>query len=174
MTGHLVLSTLHTNDAASSITRMVNMGLEPFLIASTVIMISAQRLVRRLCPQCREIDMIDPKLLPSLGLKSDRPGVFYKAQGCSQCRQTGYKGRTVITELLQMTPEVRELVMKNENAESIKVFAQKHGMTTLRESAIAKALEGETSLEEVFRVTTEEGSSHEEDAEIPPESEAAS
>jgi type II secretory ATPase GspE/PulE/Tfp pilus assembly ATPase PilB-like protein len=73
-----------------------------------------------------------------------------------------------------MTPEVRELVMKNENAESIKVFAQKHGMTTLRESAIAKALEGETSLEEVFRVTTEEGSSHEEDAEIPPESEAAS
>jgi type IV pilus assembly protein PilB len=156
LTGHLVLSTLHTNDAASSVTRMVNMGLEPFLIASTVIMISAQRLIRRLCPQCRVIDTIDSKVLAKLGLVKDKATIFYKSKGCSSCRHSGYKGRTVITELLQLTPEVRQTIMQGATADLIKSVAQKQGMSTLRESALAKAIAGETSLEEVFRVTTEE------------------
>jgi type IV pilus assembly protein PilB len=156
LTGHLVLSTLHTNDAASSVTRMVNMGLEPFLISSTVIMISAQRLIRRLCPQCRVLDKIDAKILSKLGIDKNKSTVFYKAKGCSQCRHTGYKGRTVITELLQLTPEVRQVIMQGATADLIKSVAQKQGMSTLRESAFAKAVAGDTSLEEVFRVTTEE------------------
>lgn len=155
LTGHLVLSTLHTNDAASSITRMMNMGLEPFLIASTVLMISAQRLVRRLCSRCRYAEDVEPHLIELLKIDTKKP-VFYKGRGCPECRQSGYKGRTVITEILQMTPEVRALIMQGASAEEIKEHARKHGMTTLRECAIKKALEGETSLEEVFRVTSED------------------
>ncbi|MFA6599390.1 MAG: ATPase, T2SS/T4P/T4SS family [Candidatus Omnitrophota bacterium] len=165
LTGHLVLSTLHTNDAASSVTRMINMGLEPFLIASTVIMISAQRLIRRICPQCRVLDPLLPKALADLGITDPR-SVFYKAKGCTHCRQTGYKGRTVITELLPVTQELRQVIMRGETADRVKALAQKQGMSTLRESALAKALAGETSLEEVFRVTTEEETVRDEAADV--------
>ena len=158
LTGHLVLSTLHTNDAASSVTRMMNMGLEPFLIASTVLMISAQRLVRRLCPKCRHPVEIDRKALEDLGIEMKKGMEFFEGRGCVQCRQTGYKGRTVITEIMEMEPQVRELVMKGTNSSRLKAFGREKGMKTLRESAIQKALEGETSLEEVFRVTGEEAS----------------
>jgi type IV pilus assembly protein PilB len=154
LTGHLVLSTLHTNDAASSITRMVNMGLEPFLIASTVIMISAQRLMRRLCPKCRQAYEPEAAMLAGLELPGPGPHTFFRPQGCNQCRQTGYAGRTVITELLEMKPEVLKLVMKGDTAEAIKDAGRRGGMTTLRECALKKALAGDTSLEEVFRVTT--------------------
>ncbi len=156
LTGHLVLSTLHTNDSIAAITRMVNMGLEPFLIASTVLMISAQRLVRRVCTRCRGEEEIDPAVIAQLGIKFDKKAVFYKGKGCAQCRQTGYAGRSVITELLQMTPDILELITRNAMAEEIKEAAKRQGMTTLRECALRKALAGETTLEEVFRVTGEE------------------
>lgn len=156
LTGHLVLSTLHTNDAASSVTRMMNMGLEPFLIASTVLMISAQRLVRRVCPRCKVGEELDVKVLKSMGLKFDKPMTFYRGKGCGNCRQMGYAGRTVITEILPMAAEIRQAVLQGENAEKIKVMAHKMGMSTLRECALRKAIDGETTLEEVFRVTGED------------------
>jgi type II secretory ATPase GspE/PulE/Tfp pilus assembly ATPase PilB-like protein len=155
MTGHLVLSTLHTNDAVSSIIRMVNLGLEPFLIASTVIMISAQRLVRRLCPRCRYSYALNPVVAPRLNLDPTKEHLFWKGKGCPHCRNSGYAGRSVITEIFQMTPEALKLIMAGAPANELKALARKQGMQTLRESAIAKALTGETSLEEVFRVTQE-------------------
>lgn len=154
LTGHLVLSTLHTNDAASSITRMVNMGLEPFLIASTVLMISAQRLVRRLCPKCRYAQEVNTQVARRLGLDPDRKPLFYAGKGCADCRHTGYSGRTVITEILEMRPEIMQLIMRRATAEEIKTRARQLGMSTLRQCAVRKALEGETSVEEIFRVTT--------------------
>lgn len=157
MTGHLVLSTLHTNDAVSSIIRMVNLGLEPFLIASTVIMISAQRLVRRLCQRCRFSYEVPAEVVKRLGLNPDTQKTFWKPKGCPHCRNTGYQGRSVITEIFQMTPTILKMIMAEASAQELKAVAKQEGMNTLRESAIAKALNGETSLEEVFRVTQEEG-----------------
>lgn len=156
LTGHLVLSTLHTNDSTSSITRMVNMGLEPFLIASTVLMISAQRLVRRLCPKCRTEEAVEERVLKQIGLQGEEknPVKFYRGRGCAQCRQSGYTGRSVITEICQISPEVRQAIMQSQSPEYVKALAHHQGMTTLRECALAKALTGETSLDEVFRVTT--------------------
>lgn len=157
LTGHLVLSTLHTNDAASTITRMMNMGLEPFLIVSTVLMISAQRLIRRICQRCKTQVTPDPALLETLAYKPPAGAVFYKGRGCAQCRQSGFKGRTVITEILEMTKPVRDLIMQQAGAEAVKNLARKTvGFTTLRESALNKAMIGETTLEEVVRVTNED------------------
>ena len=154
LTGHLVLSTLHTNDAVSSITRMANLGLEPFLIASTVLMISAQRLVRRLCPRCRVAYDLEPQMYKLLELDPNTKIQLWKAKGCSQCRQLGYQGRSVITEILAMTPEILEMIMQGASADLIKEKAREQGMKTLRESAVQKALIGETSVDEIFRVTT--------------------
>ena len=153
LTGHLVLSTLHTNDAVSSVTRMANLGLEPFLIASTVLMISAQRLVRRLCPRCRVPYDLEPNRYQFLNLDPRQKVQLWKAKGCSQCRQLGYQGRSVITEILEMKPDILEMIMQGVSADLIKEKARENGMNTLRESAIQKALSGETSIEEVFRVT---------------------
>ncbi|HTL48750.1 MAG TPA: ATPase, T2SS/T4P/T4SS family [Verrucomicrobiae bacterium] len=153
LTGHLVLSTLHTNDAASSVTRMMNMGLEPFLIASTVIMISAQRLVRRLCFKCRQPYEVDAETLKNLGLDPSKPHTFFQPKGCQRCRNSGYAGRTVITEILEMTPQVISMIAKAASSDDIKAQGREQGMTTLRECAVRKASEGETSLEEVYRVT---------------------
>ncbi len=154
LTGHLVLSTLHTNDAISSIIRMVNMGLEPFLIASTVLMISAQRLVRKVCPKCKTQQDLDQEVLLELGMQDRKDVKFFKGSGCAQCRHTGYSGRSVITEIARITPAIRQAIMSGANAETIKSLAQSEGMTTLRECAVRKALAGETTLDEVFRVTT--------------------
>jgi type IV pilus assembly protein PilB len=153
LTGHLVLSTLHTNDAVSSVTRMANLGLEPFLIASTVLMISAQRLVRKLCPRCRVQYDLEPNMYPLLDLDPQKKIQFWRAKGCSQCRQMGYQGRSVITEILEMKPDILDMIMQGASADLIKERARKHGMNTLREAAVQKALAGETSLDEVFRVT---------------------
>jgi type IV pilus assembly protein PilB len=153
LTGHLVLSTLHTNDAVSSVTRMANLGLEPFLIASTVLMISAQRLVRRLCPRCRIAYNLEPDMYKFLNLDPKKKIQLWKAKGCSQCRQLGYQGRSVVTEIMEMRPDILEMIMQGASADAIKTKAREHGMNTLRESAVQKALAGETSLEEVFRVT---------------------
>lgn len=157
LTGHLVLSTLHTNDATSAVVRMIDMGVEPFLIASSVVMISAQRLVRQLCPLCRVPYKPDPNLLEMLGLSSQGPLTFYRAKGCNRCRLLGMKGRTLITELFEITPSLRELIMRGASNEEIRNLARESGMKTLRENGLEKVKAGITTVEEVLRVTTAEG-----------------
>ena len=153
LTGHLVLSTLHTNDACGSIIRITNMGIEPFLVASSVLMVSAQRLLRKLCSECKMSFSPNEKLVKDLGLQPEKGRVFYQAQGCEQCRDTGYMGRTVITEVLPITVAIRELIMKRETGGALKEVGRGEGMTTLRESGIYKVCAGETTVDEVLRVT---------------------
>lgn len=154
LTGHLVLSTLHTNDAVSSLIRMKNMGVEPFLISSSVLLISAQRLVRKLCTQCREAYAPDEATIQKYHLqKKDGPLHLYRPVGCNFCGGKGYQGRTLLTEVLLISPEIRSLIMKNVSQDELKKTARQEGMRTLREVGILKSLEGETSLEEVIRVT---------------------
>ncbi|HNV86061.1 MAG TPA: ATPase, T2SS/T4P/T4SS family [Candidatus Omnitrophota bacterium] len=153
LTGHLVLSTLHTNDAASSVIRMVNMGIEPFLIASSVILVTGQRLVRRLCVNCKEPFDPPEEIRTLLKIPSGAKKRIYKSVGCSSCRNTGFTGRRVITEVLQLSSKVRELILKRATAEEIKNQARLEGMTTLRESGFRKVVDGETTVEEVLRIT---------------------
>ena len=158
LTGHLVFSTLHTNDAAGAMTRLVEMGLEPFLVSSSILAVLAQRLVRVLCPACREPYDPPPQALVDLGIE---PGALqgrslYRPVGCPQCRHTGYRGRTGIYELLMVNDTVRDLVMQGANSVTIKEEARRQGMLTLREDGVAKVLRGITSAEEVLRVTQEE------------------
>lgn len=153
LTGHLVLSTLHTNDAASSVVRMVNMGIEPFLIASSVHMVTAQRLVRRLCQNCKEPLEPTDEILKTLKRPSAKGVTLCCARGCGSCRNTGFQGRRVITEVLSLSPKTKELILKRSNGDELKQAARKEGMTTLRESGLAKVIAGETTLEEVLRIT---------------------
>ena len=153
LTGHLVLSTLHTNDTIGSIVRILNMGIEPFLITSSVLVVTAQRLVRKLCSNCKAPFKADQELLVRLNLEDKKGCNFFRPAGCEKCRSTGYKGRSVISEILLLTSEVKSLILRRAPADEIKQFARRHGMHTLRESGIHKALIGDTSLDEVFRVT---------------------
>jgi general secretion pathway protein E len=157
LTGHLVFSTLHTNDAAGSITRLLDMKIEPFLISSSVMAILAQRLVRVLCTQCREAYTLTPPEITELEVTALEGGrTAYRAKGCPACYQTGYLGRTAIYELLDIDDEVRQLIMKNADASTIKALAVKKGMTTLRQDGADKVLKGITSVDEVVRVTQKE------------------
>jgi len=149
MTGHLVLSTLHTNDAASSLARLLDMEIEPFLVASGVIGILAQRLVRVICPKCKVPDAPPAAALAGLPAGSK----WFRGAGCANCGQTGYKGRVGIYELLEMSEAMKDLVVARAPAHTIKEAARKAGMRTLQEDGIAKALAGITTLEEVLRVT---------------------
>ncbi|MFC1721997.1 GspE/PulE family protein [Patescibacteria group bacterium] len=171
LTGHLVLSTLHTNDAAGTLPRLIDMGIEPFLIASTVNIAIAQRLVRRLCPTCMESYSLDAKAITSLkretdidytlkklaergvvsqkGLKSLR---FYKGKGCDQCGGTGFRGRLGIYEILEVTTKIRELITTKSDADKIHQEALREGMITMLEDGIQKAFEGLTTIDEVLRV----------------------
>jgi type IV pilus assembly protein PilB len=153
LTGHLVLSTLHTNDASGSIVRILNMGIEPFLITSSVIMISAQRLVRKLCEHCKSGFKASDELIQRFSLQKGKTYEFFKPVGCVKCRSTGYSGRSVISELLMLTPEIKAMIMNRASGDEIKQFARRQGMATLRENGVNKALEGITSLDEIFRVT---------------------
>lgn len=155
LTGHLVFSTLHTNDAPSSIHRLINMGVEPFMISASVLMIQAQRLVRRVCPKCSREDEKAEELLRILGVTGEvYEGVrFHKGEGCDHCNGTGYKGRAAIYEMMLMTEELRELISASATTLEIAKKAKEQGMKTLRESGLEKAAEGVTSLEEVLRVT---------------------
>jgi type IV pilus assembly protein PilB len=153
LTGHLVLSTLHTTDAAGSIVRLINMGTEPFLIASSVIMVAAQRLLRKLCPNCKEAYEVEEHLKKEIGLAKDKKWVFYRPKGCEACGGTGYLGRIGIIEVLNLTPAIKELIMKRASEAEIKIAARKAGMSTLRENGLCKVKAGITSLEEVIRVT---------------------
>ncbi len=159
LTGQLVFSTLHTNDAAGALTRLVDMQVEPFLVASSLVCISAQRLCRRICPHCKQerkdTDMILEKL--NLADKVASGMVLYKGEGCDMCRNTGYLGRMCVTEVLDIDDEIRNLLLRGKSSDEIKEYARKHkGMTTLWEDAMSKCMAGLTTLEEVMRVTADE------------------
>lgn len=158
LTGHLVLSTLHTNDAAAGITRLQDMGLEEYLLSSTINGILAQRLVRRLCPACKQAQPASDTLIEELQLRRWQPEgeiLLHKPVGCPACNGIGYKGRLAIIEFLTMTDTVRKQIMKHEEAFVIQQTAIQEGMQTMYEDGVGKALQGVTTLEEVLRVTTE-------------------
>ncbi|NNF05336.1 MAG: type II/IV secretion system protein, partial [Candidatus Eisenbacteria bacterium] len=151
-TGHLVFSTLHTNEAASTVVRLTHMGVEPFMIAGSVRAILAQRLLRRLCRSCRVEEKTDPALLRRLVGAEEDAGPFYSARGCDHCRQSGYFGRVGVYELMVISEPLRQKMIDNVGLSEIRAAAQAEGMITLRDDAIAKARKGVTSLDEVSRV----------------------
>jgi len=157
LTGHLVLSTLHTNDAVSSLTRMIDMGIAPFLITSSVIAVMAQRLVRRICPRCIEEYVPEKGILESLNVNFELPDPeklkLYRGKGCDYCKNTGYRGRVAIFEMVRINDDLRSMIMKNTSSNDIKEVAVKNGMRTLLDSGVAKALEGITTIDEVLRVS---------------------
>ena len=158
LTGHLVLSTVHTNDAASTVNRLLDMGVDDYLLTSTVVGILAQRLVRKLCPHCKEPYTALPEMVDQLGLRrftKDDDVTLYHAKGCAQCSQTGYMGRFCILEMLPMTDPLRSLVMKHATSNELKAEAQREGMVSMYEDGMRKALAGQTTFEEVLRVTRE-------------------
>ncbi|HJZ85186.1 MAG TPA: type II secretion system ATPase GspE [Polyangia bacterium] len=175
LTGHLVFSTVHTNDAAGGITRLVDMGVQPFLVASSLVGLLAQRLIRRVCPDCRETYRPSAAELAQMGVDPDQffagrarvqklkaadhpppPGMVYRARGCSKCQGTGYRGRLGIYELLMIDDEIRQLTLKNTESNTIKRAAVDKGMRTLRDDGAQKVLAGASTIEEVMMVTTEE------------------
>jgi type IV pilus assembly protein PilB len=161
LTGHMVLSTLHTNDAPSTVNRLLNMGIEPFLVASAVNCIVAQRLARRICSECVEADPeTSSEELVSAGLSEEEVKGFepHKGAGCSACSDTGFKGRIALYEVMVMSDEIKEFVLNGASTAEIKREAIRGGMVTLRRSALNKLLEGTTTLSEVFRVSTADGS----------------
>jgi type IV pilus assembly protein PilB len=155
LTGQLVLSTLHTNDAPSSITRLVNMGIEAFLVSSSVNLIQAQRLVRKVCPECKEKVETSPKALIDIGVSPEEaPTVTcYKGRGCSTCNNTGYKGRIAIYEIMPIDEEIRTHIINGSSDIELKRVAVSKGMKSLRQSAISKMKEGVTTIDEVVSVT---------------------
>ncbi|MDA8121933.1 MAG: type IV-A pilus assembly ATPase PilB [Deltaproteobacteria bacterium] len=155
LTGHLVLSTLHTNDAPSTITRLLNMGIEPFLVSSSLNLIVAQRLARRICANCRDEVKIPPKALTDAGMKPERlkHAKPCKGKGCDDCNGTGFRGRVALYEVLPVKEEIKDLVLRGGSAIEVKREAIRIGMKTLRQSGLSKIEEGVTTLEEVLRVT---------------------
>ncbi len=155
LTGHLVLSTLHTNDAPSTINRLLNMGIEPFLVASAVNLITAQRLARRVCGECKAAEEIPVQALVDAGVPPDEAPEFvcYKGTGCPKCNGTGYKGRVGFYQVMPMLEEIRELILNGANTAEIKRESMRLGIKTMRQSGLTKLKEGVTSLEEVLRVT---------------------
>ena len=155
LTGHLVLSTIHTTTACGSIVRLINMGVEPFLIDSAIVCILAQRLVRKICPHCKEEHPMTMDILNSIRVRVDKSGKhkFFRGKGCPRCFNLGYSGRISISELLILTPKVRELILDRAQEHIIKQQARKEGMQTLREDGVRAALAGMTTLEEVVRIT---------------------
>jgi len=153
ITGHLVLSTLHTNDAPSSITRMIDMGIEPFLISSSIVGVIAQRLIRKLCPECKDAFIPDAGQRELLGLGENEDIEIFRPKGCEKCNGTGYKGRTAIYEIMTINNEIMELISKNVPSNVLKEAAIKNGMKTLRDNCIRLVKSGDTSIDEMLRVT---------------------
>jgi len=158
LTGHLVLSTLHTNDAPSAVTRLLDLGVPSFLIQATLVGILGQRLVRKICPYCKETFEMDAAELAELGLNIGNRGsvTLYRGKGCIKCRTTGYRGRTGIFEVLPYTESLKKLTTTDTDVEKLRSRAREEGMFTLRESAIKKMMEGTTTFEEVLKVTWEQ------------------
>jgi len=150
LTGHLVLSTLHTNDAPSAITRLIDLGVEPYLLMPSIVLIVAQRLVRRLCSECKEAFEPSPEERERFNLGQD---LIYRAKGCDKCNHIGYRGRTCIGEVLFVDDEIRSHIVANVNAQQLKKIACAHGMATLYESGLKKVQDGTTSLEEALSAT---------------------
>jgi len=155
LTGHLVLSTLHTNDAPSTISRLVNMGIEPFLVATSCNIIQAQRLIRRVCSNCKEEVHMPPEGLVEVGFSKEEAGSLklYKGKGCTTCNNTGYKGRVGLYEVMEISDELRELIIIGASAMELRRKAIEMGMVTLRESGLCKIREGITTIEEVVKET---------------------
>lgn len=153
ITGHLVVSTLHTNSSASTITRLADMGVEPYLIADSVVGVIAQRLVRRLCPNCKKPHIATEEERELLGVKSEEPVQIYEPCGCPQCDNMGYKGRIGVYEIMEMSQDLKTIISKNGSAEAIKEQAMKNGMHTLRMSAAEYVLSGITSFNEMMKVS---------------------
>ncbi len=153
ITGHLVVSTLHTNSSASTITRLEDMGIDSYLIADSVVGVIAQRLVRRLCPDCKQAYEATADELETLGINDGGKHIIYKPKGCPNCDDMGYKGRIGVYEIMEMTPALKEIISKGGNAETIKVQAIKEGMHTLRMSATEYVLDGTTSVSEMIKVS---------------------
>jgi len=156
LTGHLVFSTLHTNDAPGAITRLQDMGVEPYLIASVLSGVLAQRLVRRICQTCRVLDAPDPADLLAIGVTNGQGVELFRGEGCDACRKTGYKGRVGVYELFIITEEVRSLILRKASSGEIRRMAVERGMISLREDAWAKARAGFTTVDEILRVTQED------------------
>jgi type IV pilus assembly protein PilB len=157
LTGHLVFSTVHANDAAGTITRLLDIGIAPFLVGSCLNLVMAQRLVRRICLDCKEEHNPTPEELKMVGLDPNRiKGSLYRGKGCTECRNTGYKGRLAIFEMIPMARNLRKLVYESANEDDIRQTALKNGMVTLREAGLTRVLDGTTSLEEVMRSTVED------------------
>ena len=157
LTGHMVLSTLHTNDAPSTVNRLLNMGIEPFLVASSVNCIVAQRLARRVCEECKERDgEITREALVEAGMTEEDAAKVtpVKGAGCRTCSETGFKGRVAVYEVMELREEVRDFVLNGASALELKREASRLGMKTLRQSALTKLAEGVTTLSEVFRVSS--------------------
>ena len=158
LTGHLVFSTLHTNDAPGSMTRLNNMGIEPFLTTSTIVMVIAQRLVRLICPRCKEQFEVEYDKVKHLGITPEMVGgkskvMLSRGTGCDLCSNTGYKGRSACYEVMEINDKIRDLVLERAPTHLLKQMARENGMKTLREAAVWKLLKGVTTLEEVMRVT---------------------
>ena len=155
LTGHMVFSTLHTNDAPSTVTRLRDMGVPPFLITATLEAILAQRLVRRICMNCREEVVPGADVLADLELTSDQAvgRKFYRGRGCEKCNRSGYKGRLGLFEFMILNDEIRDLVMRNASTEDIREAARRAGMVTLRDAGLAQVYTGVTTAEEVIRET---------------------
>lgn len=155
MTGHLVFSTLHTNDAASAITRLLDLGIPPYIIQATLVGVMAQRLVRRICPYCKESYQVDSQKMVDLGIDvgTEGPLTLYRGKGCVRCRHTGYYGRVAIFEVLEYTDEIRMLTTAATDVNLVKRKAVENGMETLRKDAVSKMLEGKTTYQEVLKVT---------------------
>ena len=158
LTGHLVLSSLHTSTASGSVVRLVNMGVEPFLIASSVILVVAQRLLRMLCPECREPYTPEAGIVEKYGLHEadGKVPMLYKPGGCKRCADSGYRGRSMIGECMRVTPAIKDLLFKHAGEAEMRRMARDEGMVTLRENGIERVLKGETSLDEVVRITMED------------------
>jgi type IV pilus assembly protein PilB len=156
LTGHLVLSTLHTNDAPSTISRLLNMGVEPFLVSASTNVIVAQRLARRVCQSCKEPAPVPPPALVNLGFSAEEAASVtpVKGKGCMTCSETGYKGRVALYEVLVIKENIKEAILQGASVIELRELGRKNGMRTLRESGLQKIREGMTSLEEIMRVTT--------------------
>jgi type II secretory ATPase GspE/PulE/Tfp pilus assembly ATPase PilB-like protein len=158
LTGHLVLSTLHTNDAPGATTRLIDMGIEPYLVASSVVSVLAQRLVRTICPRCKEAYDTPTDALKKFGMRFDKKTVtLYRGKGCDFCRHTGYVGRIGVFELMHIDDSIRDLIVHKKSAVVIKEKARRIGMKTLQEDCLDKILQGVTSVEEAIRVIFVEG-----------------
>jgi type II secretory ATPase GspE/PulE/Tfp pilus assembly ATPase PilB-like protein len=153
LTGHLVLSTLHTNDAPASITRLINVGVEPYLISAAVNAILAQRLVRKICPHCKEEFHPSDEMKEFLTLQGFPDQATYRGKGCDRCRKTGYAGRLGIYELLVMDDALRDMVTRNPDVNQLRKLCRERGLVSLRDDGLAKVMKGLTTVDEILRVT---------------------